>query len=138
MYPHTAIVELFGLDRALKYKHKPGRSFQQLQTELIRLMEHLEHLAGTDPGLHVAEQPHWQRVRREVDGATRKSQLKAVEDGVDAVVCAYVALLTTAAPHRLRVLGGSSSGSIVTPVSRELAARIDEESGTVGQVLPAL
>ena len=44
VYPHAAAVVLFGLDRTLKYKQKPGRDFAQLQFELLRLVSLVEGL----------------------------------------------------------------------------------------------
>ena len=42
VYPHPATVALFRLGRTLKYKSKPGRSFAQLRSELLRLMDLIE------------------------------------------------------------------------------------------------
>ncbi|HET6938133.1 MAG TPA: DUF429 domain-containing protein, partial [Nocardioides sp.] len=38
VYPHAALVALFGLDRILTYKAKPGRDLEHLRSELQRLM----------------------------------------------------------------------------------------------------
>jgi predicted RNase H-like nuclease len=53
VYPHPAIVALFGLGRTLKYKNKPGRSLEQLRGELLVLMGLLEGLAAAEPPLLV-------------------------------------------------------------------------------------
>ncbi len=115
VYPHPATVALFGLARTLKYKHKPGRSFDDLRSELLRLMDLLEGLADAKVRLHVADHPGWVGMRREVERATRKSQLRRAEDPVDAVVCAYVALLWERRPDTVTTYGDYQSGYIVTP-----------------------
>ena len=49
------------------------------------------------------------------ENAARKSELRVVEDQVDAVVCAYVALFATRAPDRTTTYGDFETGYIVTP-----------------------
>ena len=115
VYPHPAIVVLFGLDRTIKYKHKRGRDLAALQSasgELIHLIESLE-TAG--PPMAVSACPDWIAIREQVASATSKSQLRSVEDRIDAVVCAYVALFTVTHPERTTVFGDGRSGYIVTP-----------------------
>ena len=106
VYPHPATVALFRLGRTLKYKNKPGRDLEQLRSELIVLVGLLEGLATADPpllrrrppGRPAARLPPWQALRSAVETAGRKSELRVVEDQVDAVVCAYVALFATREP----------------------------------------
>ncbi|MFZ5869767.1 MAG: DUF429 domain-containing protein [Actinomycetota bacterium] len=122
VYPHPAIVQLFELDSALRYKQKPGRDLELLRHELVRLLDHLESLEAADPPLALRRHPAWGQVRRSVAAARRKTQLRAVEDAVDAVVCAYVALLAHLRPDRVRVLGGTD-GYLVVPADPERAHR---------------
>lgn len=128
VYPHPALVALFGLPERLRYKAKRGRDLPLLRAEMLRLLDLLESLED-DPvvPLRVRDSAPWRQVRRAVTGATRKADLGRVEDGVDAVVCAYVAAVRDRTPERTRVLGSLADGYIVTPVSPELAARIDAE-----------
>ena len=106
VYPHPATVALFRLGRTLKYKNKPGRDLEQLRSELIVLVGLLEGLATADPPLHVdgkqteprGAAPPWSALRSAVETAGRKSELRVVEDQVDAVVCAYVALFADPRP----------------------------------------
>ena len=119
MYPHAATVALFRLGRTLKYKAKPGRSVAQLQAELLRLMDLIEGLATADPSLRVSDSPDWARLRAAAESAERKSELRRVEDPVDAVVCAYVALLAAREPERLTRYGSVEDGVIVTPTLPE-------------------
>ncbi len=114
VYPHPATVALFRLGRTLKYKSKPGRSLDQLRGELLALMGLLEGLAGATPTLGVAG-PAWEALVGAVESASRKSELRVVEDQVDAVVCAYVALHTTRVADGTTTYGDFETGYIVTP-----------------------
>ena len=122
VYPHPATVALFRLRRTLKYKNKPGRDLDRLRSELIVLLGLLEGLASADPPLLVNGHPadgsaatDWQALRSAVEQAGRKSELRVVEDQVDAVVCAYVAQLAARQPERTTTYGDFESGYIVTP-----------------------
>jgi predicted RNase H-like nuclease/ppGpp synthetase/RelA/SpoT-type nucleotidyltranferase len=128
VYPHPATVALFGLGRTLKYKNKPGRDLDSLRLELLTLMDLLEGLSTAEPALHVTPDPSvadsseadassagWAALRVQVETATRKSQLRVVEDQVDAVVCAYVALFAATRPADTTTYGDFETGYIVTP-----------------------
>ena len=115
VYPHPATVALFRLGRTLKYKNKPGRDLEQLRSELIVLIGLLEGLASADPPLVVSGAKAWQALRSAVEKAGRKSELRVVEDQVDAVMCAYVALFATREPERTTTYGEFETGYIVTP-----------------------
>ncbi|GAA1778006.1 bifunctional ribonuclease/(p)ppGpp synthase [Nocardioides hankookensis] len=107
VYPHPATVVLFGLGKTLKYKAKPGRSLDLLRSELLLLMDHVERIVVTNRT--------WAELRTQVQGATRKVDLRHVEDQVDAVVCAYVALFADRWPERTTTYGDLERGYIVTP-----------------------
>jgi predicted RNase H-like nuclease len=124
VFPHPATVALLGLPSVLRYKHKAGRDIALLSRETALLLGLLEGLADGDPPLLVRDQPGWTEVRSAVGSATRKADLRRVEDRIDAVICAYVALLALRAPDRLYVFGDGASGYIVTPVTPEIAARV--------------
>src|SRR5258708_7087451 len=66
VYPHPATVALFRLGRTLKYKAKPGRSFSQLRSELLRLMDLVESLAQASPQLRVTDHDGWADLRQAV------------------------------------------------------------------------
>ena len=85
VYPHPATVVLFGLPRTLKYKQKQGRDVELLRRELLTLVGLVETIVETGP--------EWDVLRGLVEAAGRKSELRVVEDQVDAVLCAYVARL---------------------------------------------
>jgi predicted RNase H-like nuclease/ppGpp synthetase/RelA/SpoT-type nucleotidyltranferase len=115
VYPHPATVALFRLGRTLKYKNKSGRSLEQLKGDLLVLMGRLEGLVTADPPLRVGGAPGWAELVRAAEEATRKSELRAVEDQVDAVVCAYVGLFASRRPERTTTYGSFEDGYIVTP-----------------------
>jgi predicted RNase H-like nuclease/ppGpp synthetase/RelA/SpoT-type nucleotidyltranferase len=115
VYPHAASVALFRLGRTLKYKDKKGRKFEKMQSELLRLMTLIEGLKDADVPLRVARHDDWKRLRRSVETATRKSELRRAEDPVDAVLCAYVALYSVRRPDDVTVYGDIDTGYILTP-----------------------
>ena len=116
VYPHPATVVLFGLGKTLKYKAKPGRSLDLLRSELLLLMDHVERIVTTDRT--------WRDLRTRVETATRKVDLRQVEDQVDAVVCAYVALFAERWPERTTTYGDFERGYIVTPTLPDAHATI--------------
>jgi predicted RNase H-like nuclease/ppGpp synthetase/RelA/SpoT-type nucleotidyltranferase len=121
VYPHPATIVLFDLDRTLKYKQKQGRDLELLRRELLRLIDHTAGLVdvGGPDGT-------WAALRAAVVGARRKSDLRVVEDQVDAVVCAYVALFSDRWPERTTTYGDLATGYIVTPsLGAHIAVRGD-------------
>ena len=115
VYPHAASVVLFRLGRTLKYKAKPGRTFEQMRSELLRLMELIAGLRHAEVALRVAGNDEWQQLYQSVDAATTKSELRRAEDPVDAVLCAYIALYATRRPDDVTVYGDIVTGYILTP-----------------------
>src|SRR5262245_20599710 len=113
VYPHPAIVAVFGLPRTLKYKSKPGRDLNFLRDQLHLLMSHVDRLGRADPALVLGES--WEILRGDVADAGRKVDLRRVEDQVDAVVCAYVGLLAQRRPDDMTTYGDFETGYIVTP-----------------------
>lgn len=115
VYPHPATVVLFRLARTLKYKAKPGRSLDQLKSELLLLMDGVEQLAHAAVPLRVGAHDDWAYLRRQVVAAQRKSELRRAEDPVDAVICAYVALYFQYCPGDFTIYGDLATGYVVTP-----------------------
>ncbi len=115
VYPHPATIALFRLGRTLKYKHKPNRSFGQLQSEQLRLIMLIEDLVGADVGMRVAGNSDWARLRRMVETATTKAELRRAEDPVDAVLCAYIGHYATERPDDVTIYGDFETGYIITP-----------------------
>ena len=114
VYPHAASVVLFNLDRTLKYKQKQGREFEQLRSELLRLMDFVEQLRSANPTLDV-QTAAWTDLREGVVSARSKAQLRRAEDPVDAVLCAYIARYVAERPADVTIYGEPATGCIVTP-----------------------
>lgn len=118
VYPHAASVVLFGLDRTLKYKQKPGRELTERRSELLRLIDFLEGLRTADPMLEVSDCPEWTELKASVRRARRKSELRRAEDPADAVLCAYIARFAASRPGDVTVYGDTETGCLVTPTLR--------------------
>ena len=108
VYPHPATVSLFGLTRVLKYKKGPVAT---RKAALLTLLGHLESLKV----LRLNDHERWSSVRAAVEAAERPFELDAVEDEVDAVMCAHLAWLWATDRSSLQVFSGADGGSIVTP-----------------------
>ncbi|MGB3827674.1 MAG: DUF429 domain-containing protein [Ornithinimicrobium sp.] len=115
VYPHPATIALFRLGRTLKYKQRAGRTATDLRLALLQLMHLVETLKGADPPLSVAHHQGWRDLFAQVEAAQRKSELRRVEDQVDAVLCAYVAMYAQLRPDSTTVYGDFDTGYIITP-----------------------
>ena len=98
---------LFGLPKILRYKAKPGRDLDLLRSELMTLMTFVATAVSTDET--------WAGLRSQVENATRKSELRRVEDQVDAVICAYIAHFADRHGDLITRYGDLETGYIVTP-----------------------
>lgn len=113
VYPHPAMVSLFGLDRVIPYKLKAGRDLPGLRAAYARLLDHLE--TTCDDVLRLRQSARWAQLRATAAGARRKSELDRIEDEVDAILCAYLAWLWVHDRPSLTVWGDVRDGYIVTP-----------------------
>lgn len=107
VFPHPAIVNLFGLDRILKYKK--GRLIDRA-AELLKLRSLILELAQFEPSLQITsiDLPEIPRT-----GAA----LKDLEDRLDSLICAYVAAHWWYwGSDRNLVLGNATEGYIVVPL----------------------
>jgi predicted RNase H-like nuclease len=117
VYPHPALVVLFGLPKTLKYKAKSGRTVEARQQEFRTLIGLLEMLAGAAPPLRVSN-PRLQQLKNAIDAAVTHAALDRAEDELDAYVCAYTGLhhWTHGAPNSA-IIGSLDVGYIVTPLA---------------------
>jgi predicted RNase H-like nuclease len=113
VYPHPAMVALFGLETVIPYKLKAGRELPGLRAAYARLLDHLEETCGRRLGLQ--QHRRWAELRSTASGAVRKSELDRIEDEVDAIFCAYLAWLWVHERGSLTVWGDVHEGYIVTP-----------------------
>jgi predicted RNase H-like nuclease len=68
----------------------------------------------------------------EITTATTGAALDRAEDELDAYICAYISLYYwTHGLTRCRVVGDTMSGYIVTPVSQEQAACLDQQAAAL-------
>jgi predicted RNase H-like nuclease len=120
VYPHPATIALFDLEQTLKYKARKGRTLDSRRQELVQLREHLLHLAGAEPAMHVP----LDLAERDLQ-ALRGVALKRYEDLLDAVVCAYTACHAWYwGPQGYQVYGDTCSGYILVPMTQTMRQRL--------------
>ena len=112
VYPHPAMVSLFGLGQTIKYKAGRGRTVIDRQSAFEVLMGHME---TRTVALRLADHPRWLDLRSVASHATRPVELERIEDEIDAIFCAHLAWLWVTAPEQLMVFGDLDTGYIVTP-----------------------
>jgi predicted RNase H-like nuclease len=107
VFPHPAIVHLFGLTRILKYKKG---TLAERRLELIKLRQYiLDILPTLEPTLNLCASSL-------PEIPTTRTALKAVEDQLDSLICAYVAAHWWYwGIERNWVLGDATTGYIVVP-----------------------
>ena len=112
VYPHPALVSLFGLDSILRYKRGRGRSYEERWPEFERYRSLLRGLRKADPPLR--------RTKKLLTGTDvtgmRGAALQAYEDTLDAVTCAYIAsYLWRHGPSAAKSYGSLEEGHILVP-----------------------
>jgi predicted RNase H-like nuclease len=112
VYPHAAMVGLFGLTKTLKYKARGRqRGREERLAAWSTYQHHLRTLAAADPPLV----GHDELLGVEV-ATLRGAALKGYEDRVDALLCAYIALYAHRwGAERCRTFGDLEGGWILTP-----------------------
>ncbi|MGB3642587.1 MAG: DUF429 domain-containing protein [Rivularia sp. (in: cyanobacteria)] len=113
VFPHPAIVQLFGLNRILKYKK--GR-ISDRHLELTKLYNYIVDILPTlEPSLNKDTNSDFLNFKFLTSTCTGKV-LKAVEDKLDSLICAYVAAYWWYwGEQRNLVLGDANTGYIVIP-----------------------
>lgn len=137
VYPHPAIVEAFGLDERLIYKSKRGVSVEDRRVGLRTLSALVDLLHSASPPLVGPAV--------EVTDGVRGAAMKAVEDRLDARLCAWIASVWGTVPERVRLFGDSGSGHIAVPTGtfaeappelKPVPVRSRRSSRPVGESLP--
>jgi len=105
VYPHPAMVGLFGLAERITYKSGPLRA--EGFTQLVR------HFTSIDE-LRLSESPRWVELSRIV-ADPKPGDLTRIEDELDAILCAHLAWLWHHRPGSLQVYGSLEDGYIVAP-----------------------
>jgi predicted RNase H-like nuclease len=124
VFPHPAIVHLFQLERILKYKK--GR-LNERRLELLKLYNYIVDILPTlKPPLNVTFESLFINMEETAQRAcsssfpipTTGAALKAAEDKLDSLICAYVAAHWWYwGEQRNLVLGDRTTGYIVIPNS---------------------
>ncbi|WP_036481490.1 DUF429 domain-containing protein [Myxosarcina sp. GI1] len=117
VYPHPAIVNLFGLQKILKYKK--GKLADR-KTELIKLRDYIvNQLPLLEPSLAILDtETSLKNLVPIIDDKITGKELKAIEDRLDSSICAYVgAYWWYWGKSKNLVLGDVSTGYIVVPAS---------------------
>jgi predicted RNase H-like nuclease len=124
VYPHPAMVVLFGLSRTLKYKRRgPGR--------LDAFREYQSHLRSLRTALPILCLPESLNLLSEKNLEQRGAKLKAYEDQLDAVFCAYIGLYYWYwGIERCHVFADSADdyakGYIVSPIDKRIKILADQ------------
>ena len=109
VFPHPALVRLFGLERIFRYKKK-ARAWPAVLAEWARYRAALAQLASADPPLLLDTDA--------VPLSVTARGYKRWDDTLDAITCAYVASFIwrwgIGSPH-VRVFGDLDAGYIVVP-----------------------
>jgi len=111
VYPHAALIELFRLPRILRYKKGNIATKRSGQRDLQQRLRGLSLLAPPlEPTARLSEY-----LGADVN-SVRGAALKAYEDGLDAILCAYIAYYYWFwGSGGTRLFGDMDSGYIIVP-----------------------
>ena len=111
VYPHAAMVQLFGLEQILKYKK--GRIAER-KAELKKLQHYTQTvLTQLTPRINLED--FTSAIAQPLDTLKGRA-LKAIEDQLDSLICAYTgAYWWYWGNQRNQVLGDRASGYIIVP-----------------------
>ena len=111
-YPHVVMVELFGLDRTIKYKKGKVADKRRGQQELADAIR--AHLCGAAASPRLRIKDGLDDLLCEPDPILKGRDLKSREDKLDGLICAYAAAWLDAG-RPLQGLGEVGAGVMVTP-----------------------
>ena len=108
VFPHPAIVNLFGLEKILKYKK--GRLADR-KLELMKLHKYIINILPTlEPALEICDN------FLDTENIKSMTALKTTEDKLDSLICAYIgAYWWYWGQTKNMVLGDGTTGYIVVP-----------------------
>ena len=112
MFPHVAMVELFGLERIIKYKKGNVAEKRAGQRELAAAMH--AHLCAAEARPRLRVDRTLDDLLEEPREPLKGRALKGREDRLDAVVCAYIAAWLDAG-RPLQGLGRVGAGVVIAP-----------------------
>ena len=113
VFPHPAMVNLFNLDRILKYKKG---NLAQRKAELKKLQHYIyQQLTTLTPALSLASHSAETLITADITCYSGK-EMKTLEDQLDSLICAYIgAYWWYWGNQRNWVLGDHQQGYIVVP-----------------------
>ena len=114
-FPHAAMVQLFALERTLKYKRGKAaerRSGQQALAAAIRT-----HLCAAPAAPRLQLNKPLETLLCTPAAVLRGAALKRREDALDALICAYAAAWADAGKP-LQALGQAGAGVVIVPQRR--------------------
>lgn len=111
VYPHPAMVVLFGLNRILEYKKKKGRTYEARWNGFRTYQSKLKMLSEFSPSL-----VNNGIFDKEINGL-KGNGLKNYEDSLDAIFCSYIAYYMWANPKKCKIYGDMKEGYICTLVN---------------------
>ncbi len=123
VFPHPAIVHLFGLTRILKYKK--GRLCDR-KLELLKLRQYIFDILPTlEPSLNLSSSHPLARISSSLpEIPATGTAFKAVEDQLDSLICAYVAAHWWYwGTQRNWVLGDINQGYIIVPAPASVESK---------------
>ncbi len=110
VFPHPAIVRFLGLGKILEYKRKAGRARARTDAEFARLQRGVGELLAT----HFP----WLNAAPDTPALLSAPWSKPVEDRIDAVVCALIALWHVHhAGRRSEIFGDVATGFVLVPAA---------------------
>ncbi len=115
VYPHAAHIRLFNLRERIPYKTKKGRPVAFRREQLREYQNHLKGLLAKrwPEFLGLAEVG---ALLHPDSTEVRGKALKAVEDVLDAVTCAYVAFHAHRnGEKRMEIIGDYRTGAVAVP-----------------------
>ena len=115
MYPHPAMVELFALERTIKYKKGRVAKKRVGQRELADAIR--VHLCAAEARPRLRANQSLDDLLEEPPEPLKGRALKGREDRLDAVVCAYIAAWLDAGKP-LQALGEVGKGVVMAPQVR--------------------
>ncbi len=116
VYPHPALIELFQLPSIIKYKKMGVARKRGGQREL---QQRLRELAGLTPPLEST--PKLSDYLALDTNSLQGVNLKANEDGLDAIICAYIAYYYWYWGLRgMHLFGNVDSGYVIVPVGPQI------------------
>jgi predicted RNase H-like nuclease len=115
VYPHPALVELFRLPSIIKYKKG---NIAQKRSGQWELQARLREISSFAPPLEST--PRLSEFLATNTNSLGGAKLKAHEDGLDAIVCAYIAYYYWFwGPSGTRLFGDVDSGYIILPIGTQ-------------------